>query len=80
MSEIALRVGKRGEIYTTAEVRRRIGLREGGKARAWIEGRRLIIEAIPSIEDVIRAGIVELTPEEAERLSEEIQRERGIYG
>ena len=32
------------------------------------------------IEDVIRAGIVELTPEEAERLSEEIQRERGIYG
>ncbi len=75
-----MRVGKRGEIYTTAEVRKRIGLREGGKARAWIEGRRLIIEAIPSIEDAIRARIVELTPEEAERLSEEIQRERGIYG
>jgi len=80
MTEMVLKVGKRGEIYTTKKVRTKVGIKEGGKVRAIVERGRLIVEPIPSIEDVIRETIAEITPEEAERLSEEAQREAGIYG
>ncbi|RLF09485.1 MAG: hypothetical protein DRJ62_06625 [Thermoprotei archaeon] len=33
-----------------------------------------------AIEDIIQSGIVELTPSEAEELSIEAQKRRGIYG
>ena len=80
MSEIVLRVGRRGEIYTRREIRERVGIRPGGLVKARVEGRRLIIEAIPRIEDILGRTIVELSPSEAEKLSEEAQREAGVYG
>ncbi|RLG47202.1 MAG: AbrB/MazE/SpoVT family DNA-binding domain-containing protein [Thermoproteota archaeon] len=80
MSEVILRVGRRGEIYTTKEVREAVGIREGGRVRAVVSGRRLIIEPIPSIEDAIRSPVLEISPEEAERISEEAQREEGALG
>ena len=80
MSEIVLKVGKKGEIYTSKELREKTGIRPGGLVRAVVEGRKLIIESIPSIEDLVKEAVVELTPEEAERLSEEAQEEEGIYG
>ena len=80
MSEIILRVGKRGEIYTSKELRLKVGIKEGGIVRAIVEEGRLIIEPIPRIEEVIQRPVVKLSPKEAERLSEEFQREEGIYG
>jgi len=80
MSEVVLKVGKRGEIYTSKELREKVGIRPGGLVRAVVEGRKLIIEPIPSIEDLLKEAVAELTPEEAEELSEEAQREEGIYG
>ncbi len=79
MSEILLKVGKRGEIYTTKEIRKMLGIRKGSIVRAKIEEGKLIVEPIPAIEDVIRNPVVRITPEEAERISEEAQREEGIY-
>jgi len=80
MSEFQLRVGKKGEIYTNKEIRERTDIKPGGLVRAVVEGRRLIIEAVPTVEDVIEDTVIELTPEEAEKLSEEAQREKGVYG
>jgi len=80
MSEIVLKVGKRGEIYTSKEIREKTGIREGGKVRAVVKGKKLIIEALPSIEETISNCLMEITPEEAEKLSEEAQKEGGIYG
>ena len=80
MSEIVLKVGKKGEIYTTRELRERVGIREGGRVRARIEDGRVIIEPIPTVEEVIRSPVVRLSPEEAERLSEEAQKEEDVYG
>ena len=80
MSEVVLKVGKRGEIYTSKELREKVGIRPGGLVRAVVEGRKLIIEPIPSIEDLLKEAVAELTPEEAEELSEEAQREEGVYG
>ena len=80
MSEIILRVGKRGEIYTSKELRLKVGIKEGGIVRAIVEEGRLIIEPIPRIEEVIQRPVVKLSPKEAERLSEEFQKEEGIYG
>jgi len=79
-SEVILKVGKKGEIYTSKEVRRKVGIKEGGKVKAIVEKGRLIIEPIPTIEEVIKKHVIELSPEEAEKLSEEIQKEEEIYG
>jgi len=77
---VILKVGKKGEIYTSKEIRQKVGIKEGGRVRAIVEKGKLIIEPIPTIEEVIRESIIELSPEEAEKLSEEIQKEEGIYG
>lgn len=79
-SEIILKVGNKGEIYTTKEIREKLGIKEGGLVRAVIDRDRLILEPIPPLEEIIKNGIVELTPEEAEKLSEEAQKEEGVYG
>ena len=75
-----LKVGKRGEIYTTKEIREKAGIRPGGYVRAVVEGGRLIIEGLPTVEDLLNDAVIELSPEEAERVSEEVQREGGAYG
>ena len=80
MSEVVLKVGKKGEIYTSKELREKTGIRPGGLVKATIKGRKLIIEPIPGLEDLIKEAVVELTPEEAEQLSEEAQKEEGVYG
>lgn len=75
---VILRVGKKGEIYTTREIREKVGIKPGGRVRAIVEGGKLIIEPLPDIEDLIEDTLIKLSPEEAEKLSEEAQREAGI--
>ncbi len=73
---VYLRVGKKGEIYTTKEVRLLTGIKPSGYVAAKIVGRKLVIEAVPSVEELLeRPKKVRLTVEEFERLSEEAQRE-----
>lgn len=80
MSDTILKVGKKGEIYTNKDLREKMGIREGGKVRAIIEGKKLVIEAIPSLEDMLQNPIVHISVEEAEHLSEEAQKEDNVYG
>ena len=80
MSESVLTVGEKGEIYTNDSLRKRVGIRKGGKVRARVAGDKLVIEPLPSLEEVLAAPLAKMTPEEVERLSEEAQREAGAYG
>ena len=80
MSESVLSVGEMGELYTNDSLRKRVGFRKGGKVRARVAGGKLVIEPLPSLEEVLAAPLAKMTPEEVERLSEEAQREAGAYG
>lgn len=80
LSEITLKVGKKGEIYTNKELREKVGIKEGGNVRVTIEGSKLVIEAIPSLEDMLLNPVISISVEEAERLSEEAQKEEDTYG
>ncbi len=75
-----MKVGNKGEIYTTKEIRERIGIKTGGRVRAIIKNNELIIKPLPSIEELIKKPRpIKLTPEEAEKISEEVQKEAGIW-
>ena len=80
MSETVLKVGKKGEIYTSKEIREEVGIRPGGYVKAVVKDGKLIIEGLPTIEDLLDEAVIELNPEEVEELSEEVQREEGAYG
>ncbi len=80
MSEYILKVGERGEIYTTKDIRLITGIRKRGRVRAIVKDRKLIIEVLPTIEELLQQNIIVLTPQEAEEISEEAQAEEGVYG
>jgi bifunctional DNA-binding transcriptional regulator/antitoxin component of YhaV-PrlF toxin-antitoxin module len=80
LSEDTLLVGKKGEIYTDEALRRKAGIRKGGRVRAIVEDGKLIIEPVPSIEELILSPLVTVSPKKAEELSEEAQKEEGVFG
>lgn len=70
-----LAVGKRGEIYTTREVREKIGLVPGGRALVSIEGDKLIIRPKPTALSLLRKARIDaepLNPEELSKLRKEL--------
>jgi bifunctional DNA-binding transcriptional regulator/antitoxin component of YhaV-PrlF toxin-antitoxin module len=79
-SEFKLKVGKRGEIYTTAKLRRILNLKPGSTVIAKVVGEgKVLIEVTPTIEDLLeRPKKVKLSVEEIEKLSVEAQKEVGI--
>lgn len=79
MSESTLKVGKKGEIFTNAELRRRAHIKEGGLVNARIVDDKLVIEAIPSIAELLKQPLTKSTTKEMEELSEQFQKEEGIY-
>jgi bifunctional DNA-binding transcriptional regulator/antitoxin component of YhaV-PrlF toxin-antitoxin module len=80
-SESILKVGKKGEIFTNADLRKRANIKEGGRVKADVVGDKLIIEAIPSIEEILKQPpVMRTTTKKIEKISEEIQKEEGIYG
>ena len=81
MSETTLKVGKRGEIFKTKEFRKKANIRSGGKVKAKVMGDKVIIEPVMSIEQLLKKPrLATLNPDEAEKLSERIQKEEGVYG
>lgn len=77
-SEI-VKVGKRGEIYTSSRIRKESGLKPDSYVRITVEKGFLLIRPIRRIEDLIGDYADSLTIEEAEELSIEAQKEAGIY-
>jgi len=80
MSEKTLLVGKRGEIYTDERLRKKAGIRKGGRVKATVVGGRLIIEPLPSLEDLLSDPLMTISAKEAEVLSEKAQKEEGVFG
>ena len=75
-----LKVGKKGEIYTTSDIRSEVGIKEGGSVIAYVEGDKLVIRPLESLEERVKKSIIKISPDEVERISEEAQREAGIFG
>lgn len=79
MSEIVeLKIGKRGEIYTTRKIREKIGFIPGGKAIAKVEEDKLIIQPKPTVLSLLekpRINIKPISPEELSELRKEIVKE-----
>jgi bifunctional DNA-binding transcriptional regulator/antitoxin component of YhaV-PrlF toxin-antitoxin module len=80
LSDKILVVGKKGEIFTTKEIRVKAGLKEGGRVRATVVAGKLVVEAVPSLEEVLRTPLLKVGVRKAERLSEKTQKEQGVFG
>jgi hypothetical protein len=66
---------------TGFEGRKKASIKKSGKATAKITDNKVIIEPVPSIEQLFaRRPLAKLTPKEAERLSEQMQLDEGTYG
>jgi bifunctional DNA-binding transcriptional regulator/antitoxin component of YhaV-PrlF toxin-antitoxin module len=46
-------VGSKEELYPPKKIRRALGLRPGVKVKYTVEGRKLVVEPIPSLEDLL---------------------------
>ena len=80
LSEVTLTVVTKEKIYTSDTLRKKVGMRKGGKVKARVSGDRLIIEPIPTLEELVKAPLVMIGADEVERLSEKVQKEEGVYG
>lgn len=69
------RVGSKGELFPPKEIRERLGLRAHTKVIYKIEGGRLVVEPVPSLEEVLKeTPSVEITLEEFHKLRKELSR------
>ena len=76
-------MGKKGEIYTSKEIRKKMGLKTQQRTKSYSERRwkEAVIQTIPSIEDILRRKpLIKITSEDAEKISEQEQKRMGIYG
>ncbi len=75
MSETKLRVGRKGEIYTTKQLRKALGLREGFWVKAQVQGDRVIIRRAVTAEELLeKPGLASLAVRDFEKLSLRLQR------
>ncbi|MDG6982931.1 MAG: AbrB/MazE/SpoVT family DNA-binding domain-containing protein [Nitrososphaerota archaeon] len=75
-------VGSKEELYPPKSIRRALGLRPGMKVRFRVEGHRLIVEPMPTVEDLLKMGTtVSVTldelREDRRRLSGRLEEGRG---
>jgi len=69
------RVGSKGELFPPKEIRERLGLHAHTKVIYKIEGGRLVVEPVPSLEEVLKeTPSVEITLEEFHKLRKELSR------
>jgi len=74
---VKLKVGSRGEIFTTKEVRKLTGIKPSSEVIAIITKEGLLIKPRKSLKSFLkeRKTILRISVEDFERLSEEIQEE-----
>jgi len=69
------RVGSKGELFPPKEIREKLGLRAHVKVIYKIEDGRLVVEPVPSLEDVLKEPpSVEVTLEEFQRFRRELSK------
>ena len=70
------RVGSKGELFPPKEVREKLGLRPGMRVIYRVEDGRLVVEPVPSLEDVLeKPSEVEVSLEEFYRFRRKLSRE-----
>jgi len=77
MSEIVEgRVGSKGELFPPKEIREKLGLKPHTKVLLHVADGKLIVEPIPSLEDLMsREPLVTITLEEFRKFREELSRQ-----
>ncbi len=74
-----VRVGKKGEVYLPRKVLEATKIRPGDRVRIRVvDEYSIVVEKELSIDDVLGNYVAELSIEEVERVSEEVQREYGL--
>jgi len=69
------RVGSKGELFPPKEIREKLGLRAHARVIYKIEDGRLLVEIVPSLEEVFKEPpIVEITLEEFHKHRKELSR------
>jgi AbrB family looped-hinge helix DNA binding protein len=69
------RVGSKGELFPPKEIREKLGLRAHARVIYKIEDGRLVVEPVPSLEEVLKEPpIVEVTLEEFHKHRKELSR------
>jgi AbrB family looped-hinge helix DNA binding protein len=69
------RVGSKGELFPPKEVREKLGLHANARIIYKIEAGRLVVEPVPSLEEVLEAGSpVQITLEEFHKHRKELSR------
>jgi len=69
------RVGSKGELFPPKEIREKLGLRAHARVIYKVEDGRLVVEIVPSLEEVLKEPpIVEVTLEEFHKHRKELSR------
>lgn len=74
MIEEKLKVGKKGEIFTTKRIREALGLKPDTYVLASVVKDKLIIRKIPDLDELLNNFYAEVNWDEVEKLSEKMQR------
>jgi len=74
-----VKMGKRGEIYTTKKIRELAGIKAPEELVAIVKKGEIVIKKPVSLEDLLaRKTILKIDFEEAEKASEEFQKRYGL--
>ncbi|MBM3898273.1 MAG: AbrB/MazE/SpoVT family DNA-binding domain-containing protein [Thaumarchaeota archaeon] len=69
------RVGSKEELFPPKKIREKLGLRAGKKVIYKVEAGRLVVEPVPSLEEVLREPpCIEITVDEFHRFRKELSR------
>jgi len=74
MIEEKLKIGKKGEIFTTKKIREMLGLKPDTYVLASVTRDKLIIRKIPNLDELLNDFYAEISWDEVEKLSEKIQK------
>ncbi len=74
MIEEKLRVGKKGEIFTTKRIRDALNIKPESYVLARVKDNKLIIMKIPELSELLGDYFVSVSWDDVESISEEMQR------
>lgn len=70
------RVGSKEELFPPKKIREKLGLRAGTKVIYKVEGGRLVVEPVPSLEEVLKEPpAIEITLNEFRKFRKELSRQ-----
>jgi AbrB family looped-hinge helix DNA binding protein len=74
------RVGSKGEIFPSKEIREKLGLRPGTKVDLQVEDSRLIVKPTSTVNDLLRSvpTRVEITAKEFHKFRRQLSKKGGI--